>query len=269
MKILRVSPDYFAVLYAINPHMKVGSVDAAQAREQWEALGRVYEKIGAEVLVLPGEPNYPDMIFCANQSLPFERADGTKAVLLSNMANPERAGEVVFFEKWFLAQAYEVVKLDPDLIFEGMGDFIYSSDRSFLFAGFGTRTKKETHRRVEEIIGKPVHSLELAHPDFYHLDTCLAILDAETAVFYRPAFTEEGVQEILRLLPHSIEVTEQEAYRFACNLHCLNQKFLVIPEGCPRLEGLLTERGFEVHRVDTSEYLKSGGSVFCMKLDLE
>jgi N-dimethylarginine dimethylaminohydrolase len=269
MKILRVSPDYFAILYAINPHMKVGSVDGAKAAEQWEALGGVYEKIGAELFVLPGQPGYPDMVFCANQSLPFERADGSKAVILSNMANPERSGEVVFFEQWFLAHGYELVKLPPDLTFEGMGDFIYSADRAFLWAGIGPRTTEVAHRAIEHIIGKPVRSLELAHPDFYHLDTCLAIVDAETAVFYRPAFTEEGALEILRNHPRSIEVTEEEAYRFACNLHCLDQKFVVIPEGCPRLEGILKERGFEVYGVDTSEYLKSGGSVFCMKLDLE
>ena len=40
---------------------------------------------------------------------------------------------------------------------------------------------------------------------------------------------------------------------------------VVIQSGCRVLSSKLRELGFAVDEVDTSEFLKSGGSVFCMK----
>jgi N-dimethylarginine dimethylaminohydrolase len=39
--------------------------------------------------------------------------------------------------------------------------------------------------------------------------------------------------------------------------------------GCPNLAAALTERGWSVHPVDLSEYLKAGGSAKCLTLRLD
>lgn len=269
MKILRVTPEYFDVIYKINPHMKVGTVDKDKARQQWEALGKIYTDIGAELFEIPGQPGLPDMVFSANQSLPFYRADGSKAVLLSNMAHLPRRAEVAFFENWFAQQGYEIVRLPEELIFEGMGDFLSSADRSFFWGGVGPRSKIEAHKEIERLAQKPVRTLNLVDPDFYHLDTCLALLNADSVVAYRNAFDEESWEKIVDEHPGLIEVTKEEAFAFACNLHCPDGKHVIIEQGSPRLEMVLKKNGFTVIPVDTSEFIKSGGSVFCMKLDLE
>jgi N-dimethylarginine dimethylaminohydrolase len=136
MKILRVNPEHFDVLYAINPHMKPGSVNLEEARLQWEDLGRVYEKIGVECEVIPGQAGLPDMVFSANQSLPFFK-NGKPCVVLSNMAHPERQPEVEFFKEWYEKQGYEIFSIPKELDLEGMGDFAYSKDWSRFFAAFG------------------------------------------------------------------------------------------------------------------------------------
>lgn len=269
MKILRVTPEYFDVLYQINPHMKIGSVDKTKARLQWKKIGDVYRQIGAELFEIPGQAGLPDMVFSANQSLPFSKPNGQKAVLLSNMANPQREKELPFFEDWFATQGYEILKLPKNFIFEGMGDLLLSYDRSFVWGGAGPRSTVESHRAIENLIAKPVRTLQLVDPNFYHLDTCLAILDQKSAVAYRAAFSQDAWVQILEEYPNLIEVTDEEANSFVCNLHCPDGKHVLIPEGSPRIIKILKEKSFTVIPVDTSEFLKSGGSVFCMKLDLE
>lgn len=269
MKILRVTPDHFDVLYQINPHMKVGSVDKNQARKQWEDLGKIYTQLGIELIELQGEPSFPDMVFSANQSFPFLGKNGKKGVILSNMASSFRQGEVPFFEHWYLKESYEIFRLDSALKLEGMGDLIYPVGRNYIWAGYGFRTQIEAHREVEKITGLSVRSLRLVDPAFYHLDVCLCVIDEHTVLIYPEAFDAPSLALIREVYPDCIELTRAEAYAFACNAHCPDQKHVLIPIGSPRIEEELRSKGYFVYPVDTSEFLKSGGSVFCLKLDLE
>ena len=77
-RVLLTTPDYFRVEYVINPHMEgnVGSVDPAAAQAQWEALRSTYDDLGTEVSTVDGAPDLPDMVFCANQTLPYQTPGG-------------------------------------------------------------------------------------------------------------------------------------------------------------------------------------------------
>ena len=44
-----------------------------------------------------------------------------------------------------------------------------------------------------------------------------------------------------------------------------NGKDIIIQQGARKTVESLKANGFKIHEVDTSEYIKSGGSVFCMK----
>ena len=64
-----------------------------------------------------------------------------------------------------------------------------------------------------------------------------------------------------------IEADKYEAEElFACNATCPNGKDVIIQAGCVTVNAELRRRGFIVHEVSTEEFLKSGGSVFCMKM---
>ena len=73
------SPEHFDVLYEINPHMEgnVGNVDLERARQQWSELQAVYTALDISVHTVAGKPGLPDMVFCANQTLPFPALNGT------------------------------------------------------------------------------------------------------------------------------------------------------------------------------------------------
>src|SRR3990167_7939731 len=108
MKLLMVDPAHYDVRYAINPHMRgadgsLKKVDRARAREEWEALRRTFERLGATVEVIEGSPDHPDMVFAANHGLPFGRE-----VILARMAHPDREGEVALFRSWYEGNGYRI-----------------------------------------------------------------------------------------------------------------------------------------------------------------
>lgn len=265
------TPDHFEIRYVINPHMagNVGSVDTKRARQQWDALKEAFESSGVPVDVVEGMPGQPDMVFCANQTLPFIREDGSKGVVLSKMYAPQRAGEVKHFERHFISQGWEIVDdlFQGDLEFEGMGDAIWHRGKRLLWGGHGFRTDVSIYDLISSKLDTPVIALQLDDPEFYHLDTCFCVLDEETVLIYSPAFKQAGLDLIHHFFPRVIGAPEREARDlFACNAHCPDGKHVVIQRGCTTTKAALEGLGFTVIEVDTDEYLKSGGSVFCMKL---
>ncbi len=270
-RVLMTTPTYFRVEYVINPHMEgnVGTVDPERARAQWEALRDTYDGLGVEVRVLEGVEGLPDMVFCANQTLPYRTPGGERGVVLSRMHAPQRKPEVEHYARFFEAEGYEVHGLDPDLPgdFEGMGDALWHPGRYLLWGGYGYRTDREVYTRFAEKLGIPILALSLTDPDFYHLDTCLCPLDEHTALVYPGAFDEEGLDLIRHHFERVIEAPEDEARTlFACNAHAPDGRHVIIQRGCTATNEALRDAGFEVVEVDTDEFLKSGGSVFCMKV---
>jgi N-dimethylarginine dimethylaminohydrolase len=270
-RVLLTTPDHFEVAYVINPHMEgnIGEVDRDRARRQWETLREAYADLGMEVVTLPGAAGLPDMVFCANQTLPYLTPGGERGVVLSRMHAPQRKPEVEHYGRFFVGEGYDVTGLDPDLPgdFEGMGDALWHPGRYLLWGGYGYRTDRQVYDRLSDSLGFPVLSLSLTDPDFYHLDTCFCPLDEQTVLIYPGAFDEDGLATIRAHFPRVIEAPEDEARSlFACNAHSPDGEHVLIQEGCERTNDLLRAGGYTPVEIETDEYLKAGGSVFCMKL---
>jgi N-dimethylarginine dimethylaminohydrolase len=269
MRLLMVSPEHFDVRYAINAHMrdadgKLHAVDRARAAAQWQALRALYERLGALVHVVPGDPRYPDMVFCANQTYPFVDAHGRRRALLSRMRAPERRGEVELLRDAIAALGWEPCTIDRGFL-EGAGDLVHDRSADRVFAGHGFRTDADVLDDVEKLVG-PLVRLRLVDERFYHLDTCLAILGARRACFVPSAFDDDGVRALREAFDDLVAIDEADATeRFACNLFCLDGKNVVLQAGSARLVAELERLGLVVHEVETSEFIKAGGSVFCMK----
>jgi len=270
-RVLMTTPTHFRVEYVINPHMvgNVGAVDPERARAQWEALRDAYDRLGVDVHVIEGAEGLPDMVFCANQTLPYRTPGGEQGVVLSRMHAPQRKPEVPYYADFFARKGYEVHGLDPDLPgdFEGMGDALWHPGRYLLWGGYGYRTDRQVYERFTEKLGFPVLPLSLQDADFYHLDTCLCPLDEATALYYPGAFDDEGLALLRSHFERLIEAPEEEARRsFACNAHSPDGRHVLIQRGCKDTNAALRRAGYEVVELDTDEFLKSGGSVFCMKV---
>lgn len=268
---LMVTPKHFSVEYVINPHMaqNVGSVNKMEAQNEWEVLKSTFEQIGILVHVIEGEKGLPDMVFCANQSLPFITETGDKHVIMSIMHAEERKEEVPYIEQWYRQNGYEIHYLDENEIddFEGCGDAIWHTGRRLLWGGYGYRSSIKAYKSISETYEVPVIALELVDEDFYHLDTCLCVLDENTALIYPEAFADEGLKLINSVFDKVIHASKYEATKlFACNATCPDGKNVIIQQGCTDVNKNLRDAGFSVHEVSTYEFLKSGGSVFCMKM---
>jgi len=274
--VLMVRPTHFRVDDSINPHMRasdgsLNTIDTAKAMAQWEELRATYLRLGFEVEVLEGGEDLPDMVFCANQTLPVSTRTGKRLVVLSNMADARRHHEVDLVHAFFQRHNYDAALMparSPSSLFEGMGDCLWLPGRRFLLGGYGHRTSPGMYERVASIADAPVAIFELTSPRFYHLDTCLAILDDHTALACREAYTAEGWALLEAIFPRLLVVplAEADSPQFACNAHCPDERNVILHPGSTRTEDLLRANGFTPVPVDTSEFIKSGGSVFCMKL---
>lgn len=257
-------PDHFTVEYAINPFMDPSvPVDQSRAMLQWEVLRNTYLSLGHRVDVVEPLPGQPDMVFSANGGLTVgSRTYGAR------FRFPQRAAEGAAFTDWLRAQGLQVT--EPTHTNEGEGDFLALS--RMILAGTGFRTSIQAHIEAAEVLDRPVVSLELVDPRFYHLDVAIAILDdgsGETPadIAYLPeAFSRHSRRTLRDLFPHALEVSLDEALVLGLNA-VSDGRNVVLPTQAPRFAADLADRGYTPVPVDLSEFLKSGGSVKCCTME--
>lgn len=269
-KILMCPPDFFEVNYVGNEFMKgnINNVDKNKAEEEWNALRNTYSSLGFEVLTIKPVKDLVDMVFTANQSLPFIATDGKKSVILSKMRNPQRQGEVPYFRKFYEDLDYNVIELSDNVqYFESMGDCVIDYDRNILFGGFGFRTHENTFDEIAKYTDFNIVKLKLINPVLYHLDTCFSVLDSRTAVVCPEAFDEKGLKLINEYFERTISAELNENLDFfVCNCHCPDGKNVIVQKGSKKFGEDIKKSGFNLIEVETGEFMKSGGSVFCLKL---
>ncbi|MCA1603997.1 MAG: amidinotransferase [Acidobacteria bacterium] len=255
---LRCPPTFFDVTYSINPWMDPSKpIDVALAMAQWERLHDLYLELGHEVEFIEPVEDLPDMVFSANGATVV---DGL--VLLAKFRHDERADEAEAYRGWFGARGYQKVH-EPEFINEGEGDYLVAGRR--ILAGTGFRTDRHSHDEAQELFGRPVISLKLVDPRFYHLDTALAVLDDDQIMYYPAAFSH-GSQAVLRgLYPDAIVATDLDAEVFGVNA-VSDGRHVVLPQAATHLISALRGRDFEPVGVDVSELLKSGGGLKCCTL---
>lgn len=270
-RVVLTTPTHFEIEYVINPHMSenVGAVNKEVAWQQWKAIRATYTALDLKPIVINGQPGLPDMVFSANQTLPFYEPDSNRrGVVLSRMHSEHRTDEVPYYASFFERQDYDVEELPENLTadFEGMGDALWHPGRRLLWGGYGYRTSPAAYEALSELLNVPVVALRLVDPDYYHLDTCLCPLDSQHALVAPEAFDDAGRALIESLFETPIEVPDHEArHQFACNAHCPDSTHVLIQEGCEQTIERLRAHDFVPVELDTSEFLKAGGSVFCMK----
>ncbi len=272
--VLMCPPTYFSVKEAQNPFMegKVGTVDTELAMKQWQALKDNYVEIGCEVKTVDAVEDLEDMVFAANQVLPGIDETGMPFAILGEMRHEKRRLEVPWYRQWFLANGYKIIMLSDALElgspvprFEAQGDAIWHPGRKLLWGGYGSRTDKEAYPLIHRLLNVPIILLKLSDPRFYHLDTCFSAIDEETVMIYDGAFDSDGLALIKHFFKKVISVSEKDALNFALNAVAINGN-VILQKGSADTVEALKSGGFNPIEVDTSEFMKSGGSVFCLKM---
>jgi N-dimethylarginine dimethylaminohydrolase len=260
---LMCEPVHYTVSYEINPWMdKTRFTDAELAVRQWRTLRDTYLDLGHTVETIDPIPGLPDMVYAANGAT---MVDGV--VYSARFRYPERAAEGPAYQKWFADRGY--VTHTAAQTNEGEGDLLTVGD--LILAGTGFRTERAAHAEAQELFGRPVVSLELVDPHYYHLDTALAVLSSSAAdpqvAYYPPAFSSGSRSVLRQLFPDAVVATEQDARALGLNAVSDGEHVVVAP-GATDLAGALRERGYTPIPVDTSELLKGGGGAKCCTLEI-
>lgn len=276
-RVLMCSPDYFDIVDVKNVHMQghIGNTDKAQVNAQWQSLKDAYDalltnKVLDEVSVIPGAEGCEDMVFCANQTLPWKMEDGSEVVVMSRMRHDSRQREVPYFEEFFKNKGFKPLHFNNVKMFEGVGDVIPHPGKRLLYGGYGHRTTAEAYDELATMLQTPVVALELINPKFYHLDTCFVPLSKDSVMLCREAFTEDGLAMIRQLFTKVYYIPEYEAEKyFSLNAHAFDAhgtKTAILQKGSAITVDVLKQEGYNVVEIETGEFMKSGGSVFCMKM---
>jgi N-dimethylarginine dimethylaminohydrolase len=237
-------PTHFAVTYRINPWMDpTAPYDNALAVAQWEALRQTYLGLGHQVELIDPLPGLPDMVFAANGATVV---DGR--VLAVQFRDAERADEAPAYAAWFRERGFAVT--EPKHTNEGEGDILLAGD--VLLAGTGFRTAHASHAETQEVLQRPVISLQLVDPAYYHLDTALCVLDDTNVAYFPPAFSPGSQAVLKQLYPHAIIANAEDAEVLGLNA-VSDGRTVVLPTQATHL---------------TAELRKAGGGPKCCTLEV-
>ncbi|WP_420063550.1 dimethylargininase [Micromonospora chokoriensis] len=260
---LMCSPDYFAVEYAINPWMDVTTpVDRNLAVKQWDRLRETLVGLGHEVHLLTPEQGLPDMVYAANGGFVV---DGS--VYGARFKHEQRAAEAAAHQAFYEAQGWRFIA--PSETNEGEGDFAYVPEAhgGLILAGHGFRTEIPAHAQAQEALGRPVVSLRLIDPRFYHLDVALAAIDDANIVYFPGAFSAASQRVLTQLFPDAVIADDEDAMAFGLNL-VSDGANVVLNSEATRLAGKLKAAGYTPVPVELAELKKGGGSVKCCIAEL-
>ncbi|MFC4553969.1 dimethylargininase [Georgenia faecalis] len=256
---LMCPPTYFTVAYEINPWMHQDvPTDTELAVRQWEELKKTYDELGHEVELIEPIPGLPDMVYAANGAV---MGDGV--VYSAKFTYPQRQPEGPAYEKWFADAGFPTVTATE--INEGEGDILTVGE--LVFAGTGFRTSLASHLELQEAIGKPVISMHLVDPRFYHLDTAMMVLSDDDIAYYPEAFSDGSRRVLERLFPDALIATEADAEVLGLN-GVSDGKNVIHNPRATALAAALAERGYNPIGIDTSELLKGGGGAKCCTLEI-
>jgi len=252
-------PEFFTVVYRINPWMDPAlPTDTALAVAQWQTLYDTYIGLGFDVHLITPVDGLPDMVYAANGGFVIDNiAYG------ASFTHPERQPEGPAYMDWFRESGFDV--RDPQNINEGEGDFLLVG--GVILAGTGFRSASNSHQELGEIYDRQVVTLTLVNPNFYHLDTAIAVLDDDNIAYLPSAFDEASLAILRERFPHAVLVNEEDAAVLGLNSFSDGYN-VVIAARARDFERQLRERGYNPIGVDLSELLLGGGGVKCCTLEL-
>jgi N-dimethylarginine dimethylaminohydrolase len=256
-------PEHFAVEYAINPWMDPDApVDVALALRQWHLLHDTLADLGHAVHVLAPRPGLPDMVYAANGAF---SVDGT--VYGARFKHPQRAAEAAAHQFFYAGGPWRFAH--PEHVNEGEGDFTYlpGAYGGLILAGHGFRTEPAAHVEAREVLGRPVLSLGLVDPAFYHLDTALAALDDRHVAYYPGAFSAASQRILRQLFPDALLADRADAEAFGLNLVSDGRHVVLNAEAAGMAEKVRAA-GYVPVPVELSELKRGGGSVKCTVAEL-
>jgi N-dimethylarginine dimethylaminohydrolase len=253
------SPDYLNLYYAINPWMDVQKTFVREtAFKQWQTLVKLYNELmpGKVTLVEPQE-GLTELCFFGDSVFMLK-----DKALFSRMATAERLPENEYVINYFKNKIhYE--RVEEGSTYEGSGETMLWRDT--ILVGYGQRSSFSIINKLNSYFNTPVIGFELTSKHYYHLDTALFPASENLIAAYLPAFSEKSQAAIRALDSELIELSHQDSLDFAPNSIALGND-LIVHYQAKNIIQKFRDRGFTVHDIDVSEFIKFGGGLKCLTL---
>ena len=242
-----------SLVEGITSAPELGRPDYDLAVRQHQAYCRALESCGVKVTVLPPLEAYPDSCFVEDTAVITR-----KGAILSNPGAASRNGEARemlptlqgFFPEERIARIQGPGTLDG-------GDVMMVGDH--FYVGRSARTNEEGIRQFLDALDRyGLTGSEVPLEKVLHLKTGVNYIENDTLLVSGEFVDKPEFRRFRR-----IEVPEEEAY--GANCIWVNGRVLV-PLGYPTVEREVRAAGYEVLRVDTSEYRKLDGGLSCLSL---
>lgn len=225
-------------------------IDVGRAAAQHDAYCAALASLGVEVVRLPGDPGLPDCCFVEDTAVVLD-----EIAVLASMGAPSRRGEVAAVAG-ALARDREIVRIEPPALIDG-GDVLLVGRR--VFVGQSGRTDAAGARALAKALAPFGYEVvPLAVPGCLHLKSAATALDAETLL------VNAGWIDLAPLSAYDL-VHVDPAEPWAANVLAVAGRVLA-HRGFPRTLERLAGRGYALHPVDVSEFLKAEAGVTCKSL---
>jgi dimethylargininase len=227
-------------------HIERAPVDAALAREQWEAYVGALAVAGLEIVEVPPADDCPDAVFVEDTLVVV----GGTAVVTRPGAESRRA-EAAGAETAIRALGYRVERIEEPGTLDG-GDVL--SGDGLLYVGVGGRTNPEGARQLATRLGMRVIEVPIS-----------GVLHLKTAATRLPDGTYAAFPPLLRhalLVPRLLVVPEPSG----ANVLSLGGERILVAGDCPRTAELFASLGYEPVAVDISELQNLEAGVTCLSV---
>jgi N-dimethylarginine dimethylaminohydrolase len=260
MELVVCNPAYFQIEYVINPWMKRNfktKVDKFLAKKQWDGMCQAFVDNGIELFKMQPVPTLPDMVFTANQGMFIK-----DTYVSANFRYQQRKEEVIW-TAWELFNAKKVDKYEQcPFHWEGQAELFKVDNKNYI-GGYGYRG---TLMAIDWLVRRfdiDIHPMRVVSPDYYHLDVCLTIRDGKVFV-YEDAFAKNDLENLKGSF-EVVPVSKGFAYSFGLNCIHKGKKWITSRLDISKKEKDEFEGSFglQLLELDMSEFIKSGGGVFC------
>lgn len=236
---------------AVSRHSERGLIDPDRARSQHETYRKTLAAMGVELIVLPPDEHHPDACFTQDPALVLRGR-----ALLGRAGVDSRRGEVTSIKEALgpLVTGMESV-VEPATL-EG-GDILRLGRR--LIVGRSRRTNDagiDALRRFAEPLGYEVE-VAVVPRGVLHLGTAVTTLSDDLVMGREDVLKQPAFQKV-----HQIPVKDDPLE--GCNVLALGKQ--VISSGKYRVNREVERKGFTVHELDLSEFIRADGGPTCLAL---
>ena len=225
-------------------------IDVLRAAAQHRAYCEALSALGLDVVRLPGDAELPDCCFVEDNAVVVD-----EIAVMASMGAPSRRREVAAVEK-ALAADRRIATIALPARLDG-GDVLVVGRR--VFVGQSQRTDAAGARALASALAPFGYDVTpVAVTGCLHLKSAVTALDPETLL------VNAGWIDVAPLAGYDL-VAVDPAEPFAANVLAVAGR-IVAHAGFDRTRALVEARGYVVHPVDVSEFVKAEAGVTCKSI---